>query len=93
MITDMFAKAKPTQFVLEQGGMPYGTPGWWYTHAPLTPSIAVVLSTSDGPICSQVTSSFVRVWQSPKWYAKFAAIPILRVHDCFSSIQVGTDPL
>jgi hypothetical protein len=26
MITDMFAKAKPTRFVLEQGGMPYGTP-------------------------------------------------------------------
>jgi hypothetical protein len=28
MSADMFAKAKPTRFVLEQGGMPYGTPGF-----------------------------------------------------------------
>jgi hypothetical protein len=56
MITDMFAKAKPTRFVLEQGRNALWHSGLVVHTRPLTPSIAAVTSTGDGPICSQATN-------------------------------------
>jgi histone arginine demethylase JMJD6 len=89
----LFAKAKPIRFVLEQGEMLYGAPGWWHTTRSLTPSIAVVLSTANGSIWSQVTkASFMRAWQSPKWYAKFAALPISAYMTAFRVVKSATDP-
>jgi histone arginine demethylase JMJD6 len=89
----LFAKAKPIKFVLEQGEMLYGAPGWWHTTRSLTPSVAVVLSTANGPIWSSVTkAAFWRAWQSPKWYAKFAAFPISAYMTAFGAVKSTTDP-
>jgi len=90
----LFAKAKPVKFILEQGEMLYGAPGWWHTTRSLTPSIAVVLSTANGAIWSSVTkAAFWRAWQSPKWYAKFAALPIGAYMTAFRVVKSTTDPL
>src|SRR5262249_26522560 len=70
----LFAKAQPLRIIVEQGEMLYGAPGWWHTTRALTASIAVVLSTANGPIWPQVTkSAFLRAWRNPKWYVRPAA--------------------
>jgi len=89
----LIAQAKPVRFVLEEGEMLYGAPGWWHTTRALTPSIAVVLSTANGPIWSQVTrSAFLRAWQHPKWYFRPAAFPIAMYMTAFRAVKSATDP-
>jgi histone arginine demethylase JMJD6 len=88
----LFAKAKPMKFVLEQGEMLYGAAGWWHTTRSLTPSIAVVLSTANGPIWSNVTkASFWRAWRNPKWYIRPAAIPIAAYMTAFRAVKSIAD--
>ncbi len=88
-----FAHAKPLRFILEQGEMLYGAPGWWHTTRALTPSIAVVLSTANGPIWSKVTrSAFLRAWQHPKAYFRPAAFPIAAYMTAFRFVKSLTDP-
>lgn len=89
----LFAKAKSVRFVLEEGEMLYGAAGWWHTTRALTPSIAVVLSTANGPIWSSVTkASFLRLWQDSKWYLKPAAVPITAYMTAFGLVKSMTDP-
>jgi histone arginine demethylase JMJD6 len=89
----LFANAKPLRFVLEEGEMLYGAPGWWHTTRALTPSIAVVLSTANGPIWSSVTkSSFQRLIKHPKWYAKATALPVAAYMTAFRAVKSVTDP-
>jgi Cupin-like domain len=89
----LFAKAKGVRFVLEEGEMLYGAAGWWHTTRALTPSIAVVLSTANGPIWSSVTrASFLRLWKDSKWYLKPAAIPITAYMTAFGLVKSMTDP-
>jgi histone arginine demethylase JMJD6 len=89
----LFAKAKPLRFVLEEGEMLYGAAGWWHTTRALTPSIAVVLSTANGPIWPSVTkASFHRLWKDSKWYLKPAAIPIAAYMTSFGLAKSVTDP-
>lgn len=89
----MFARARPLRFVLEEGEMLYGAPGWWHTTRALTPSIAVVLSTANGPIWSLVTkSAFTRAWRHPKWYFRPAAFPIASYMTAFRAVKSMTDP-
>lgn len=88
----LFASAKPIKFVLEEGEMLYGAPGWWHTTRALSPSIAVVLSTANGPIWPQVTkSAFLRAWQNPKWYLRPAAFPIAAYMTAFRAVKSITD--
>ena len=89
----LFAKAKPLRFILEEGEMLYGAAGWWHTTRALTPSIAVVLSTANGPIWPSVTkASFHRAWKDSKWYFKPAAIPIAAYMTGFGIMKSVTDP-
>jgi histone arginine demethylase JMJD6 len=89
----LFGKAKPLRFVLEHGEMLYGAPGWWHTTRALTTSMAVVLSTANGPIWPQVTrSAFRRAWRHPKWYVKPAALPITAYMHAFRLVKTLTDP-
>jgi hypothetical protein len=89
----LFAKAKPIRVILEEGEMLYGAAGWWHTTRALTPSIAVVLSTANGPIWSNVTKASVkRAWQHPKWYVKPAALPIAAYMTAFRAVKAFTDP-
>jgi len=89
----LFARAKPLRFILEEGEMLYGAPGWWHTTRALKPSIAVVLSTANGPIWSQVTkSAFTRAWRHPKWYFRPAAFPIAGYMTAFRAVKSMTDP-
>jgi histone arginine demethylase JMJD6 len=89
----LFAKAKPWRFVLEEGEMLYGAPGWWHTTRALTPSIAVVLSTANGPIWSSVTkSSFLRLLRHPKWYVRPASAPVAAYMTAFRAVKSITDP-
>jgi hypothetical protein len=89
----LFAKAKSVRFVLEEGEMLYGAAGWWHTTRALTPSIAVVLSTANGPIWRSVTkASFLRLWQDSKWYLKPAAFPITAYMTAFGVVKSITDP-
>jgi histone arginine demethylase JMJD6 len=89
----LFAKAKPLRFILEEGEMLYGAPGWWHTTRALTPSIAVVLSTANGPIWSSVTkSSFLRLVRHPKWYARPTALPVAAYMTAFRAVKSITDP-
>src|SRR5207248_1439738 len=89
----LFAKAKPIRVILEEGEMLYGAAGWWHTTRALTPSIAVVLSTANGPIWSSVTKASVkRAWQHPKWYVKPAAFPIAAYMTAFRAVKAFTDP-
>lgn len=89
----LFAKAKPVRFILEEGEMLYGAPGWWHTTRALTPSIAVVLSTANGAIWSKVTkSAFLRAWQNKKWYLRPAAFPIATYMKAFQLVKSITDP-
>jgi len=88
----LFAKAKPFRFVLEQGEMLYGAPGWWHTTRSLTPSIAVVLSTANGPIWGSVTkASFWRAWSNPRWYVKPLALPIVLYMTAFRGVKSVTE--
>jgi hypothetical protein len=70
-------------FGLEQGKCSTGRRARATTRS-LTPSIAVVLSTANGPI--------MRAWQSPKWNAKFAAVPISVYLTAFRAVKSVTDP-
>ena len=89
----LFAHAKPLRFVLEHGDMLYGAPGWWHTTRSLTPSIAVVLSTANGPIWSAVTkAAFLRAWQHPNWYFRPAAFPIGAYMTAFRAVKSVIDP-
>lgn len=89
----LFAKAIPLHFIVEEGEMLYGAPGWWHTTRALTPSIAVVLSTANGPIWSHVTKySFLRAWRHPKWYLRPAALPIGAYLTAFHAVKSVTDP-
>jgi histone arginine demethylase JMJD6 len=89
----LFERAKPLRFILEEGEMLYGAPGWWHTTRALTPSIAVVLSTANGPIWSKVTrAAFLRAWQHPKFYFRPAALPIATYMTGFRLIKSITDP-
>jgi hypothetical protein len=89
----LFAHAKPYRVIIEQGEMLYGAPGWWHTTMALTPSIAVVLSTANGPIWSHVTrSAFMRAWKHPKWYVRPAAFPIAAYMTAFRAVKSITDP-
>jgi hypothetical protein len=89
----LFTRAKPLRFILEEGEMLYGAPGWWHTTRALTPSIAVVLSTANGPIWSKVTREAVmRAWNSPKWYHKPAALPIAAYMTVFRMVKSVVDP-
>jgi histone arginine demethylase JMJD6 len=89
----LFQRAKPLRFVLEEGEMLYGAPGWWHTTRALTPSIAVVLSTANGPIWSKVTrAAFFRAWQHPKLYFRPAAFPITAYMTAFRMVKSITDP-
>jgi histone arginine demethylase JMJD6 len=89
----LFAKAKPLRFILEEGEMLFGAPGWWHTTRALTPSIAVVLSTANGPIWSKVTkSSFLRLLAHPKWYVRPAAVPVAAYMTAFRAVKSITDP-
>ena len=89
----LFAHAKGVRFVLEEGEMLYGAAGWWHTTRALTPSIAVVLSTANGPIWPSVTkASFLRAWQDSKWYLKPAAVPIIAYMTAFGLVKSITDP-
>jgi histone arginine demethylase JMJD6 len=89
----LFAQARPLRFVLEEGEMLYGAPGWWHTTRALTPSIAVVLSTANGPIWSKVTrAAFSRAWQHPKLYFRPAALPIAAYMTAFRLVKSITDP-
>jgi len=89
----LFGRAKPVRFVLEHGEMLYGAPGWCHTTRSLTPSIAVVLSTANGPIWSSVTkAAFLRAWQHRKWYLKPAAFPISAYMTAFRAVKSVTDP-
>ena len=89
----LFAQAKPYRVIVEQGEMLYGAPGWWHTTMALTSSIAVVLSTANGPIWSQVTkSAFLRAWRHPKWYLRPAAFPIATYMTAFRAVKSFTDP-
>jgi len=89
----LFANAKPTKVIVEPGEMLYGPPGWWHTTQALSPSIAVVLSTANGPIWSVVTkSSVARAWHHPNWRFRPAALPIAAYMTCFRIIKSLTDP-
>lgn len=89
----LFAKAKPVRFVLEEGEMLFGAPGWWHTTRALTPSIAVVLSTANGPIWSDVLrSTFVRLLKHPKWYGRPIAFPVAAYMAAFRAVKSLTDP-
>jgi len=89
----LFAKAKSVRFVLEEGEMLFGAPGWWHTTRALTPSIAVVLSTANGPIWSTVTkSSFLRLLRHPKWFVRPAAAPVAAYMTVFRALKSITDP-
>jgi histone arginine demethylase JMJD6 len=89
----LFAKAKPLHFVLEEGEMLYGAPGWWHTTRALTPSIAVVLSTANGPIWSNVTrSSFLRLLRHPKWYVRPAAFVVAAYMTAFRAVNSIVKP-
>jgi len=89
----LFAKAKPLRFILEEGEMLYGAPGWWHTTLALTPSIAVVLSTANGTIWSAVTkASFLRALQNPKWYVRPLAFPVSAYMTAFRAVKSMTDP-
>ncbi|HVW83944.1 MAG TPA: cupin-like domain-containing protein [Bryobacteraceae bacterium] len=89
----LFSQAKPVRVIIEHGEMLYGAPGWWHTTRALTPSIAVVLSTANGCIWSQVTrSAFQRAWRHPKWYYKPAAFPIAGYMTAFRAVKSLTDP-
>jgi len=89
----LFAKATPLRFILEEGEMLYGAPGWWHTTRALTSSIAVVLSTANGPIWSAVTkSSFLRLWRHPKWYARPIALPVAAYMTGFRAVKSVTAP-
>jgi histone arginine demethylase JMJD6 len=89
----LFAKAQPLRFVLEEGEMLYGAPGWWHTTQALSPSIAVVLSTANGPIWSTVTkSAFKRAWKHKNWYYRPMAIPIVAYMTAFRAVKSITDP-
>ena len=89
----LFRRAKPLRFVLEEGEMLYGAPGWWHTTRSLSPSIAVIYSTANGPIWWGVTkSSFVRAWTHPRWYLRPAAVPIGAYMTAFGVVKSITDP-
>jgi hypothetical protein len=89
----LFAHAEPLRVVLEQGEMLYGAAGWWHTTRALTSSIAVVLSTANGPIWSSVTkAAFLRAWEHPKWYLRPAAFPIAGYMTAFRAVKSLTDP-
>ena len=89
----LYAQATPIRFVLEEGEMLYGAPGWWHVTRALTPSIAVVLSTANGPIWSKVTkASFQRARQHPKWHFRLAALPIAAYMTAFRAVKSVTDP-
>ena len=89
----LFAQARPVRCVVEQGEMLYGAAGWWHTTRALTPSVAVVLSTANGSIWSDVTkAAFARAWQHPKWYVRPAALPIAGYMTAFRAIKTITDP-
>lgn len=89
----LFAKAKAVRFVLEEGEMLFGAPGWWHTTRALTPSIAVVLSTANGPIWSDVMrSTFARLLKHPKWYGRPVAFPVAAYMAAFKAIKSITDP-
>jgi len=89
----LFAKAKPIQFVLEEGEMLFGAPGWWHTTRALTPSIAVVLSTANGPIWNEVTkSTFRRLLHHPRWFARPIAFPVAAYMGAFKIVKSITDP-
>jgi hypothetical protein len=89
----LFSKAKPLRFVLEEGEMLYGAPGWWHTTRALTPSIAVVLSTANGAIWSSVTkASFKRAWKHKNWYCRPMAIPIAAYMSAFRAVKSITEP-
>jgi len=90
----LFARATPIRFILEEGEMLYGAPGWWHTTLVLTPSIAVVLSTANNAIWGDVTASaFKWVWRHPKWYMRPAAVPIAAYMTAFRAVKAMTDPV
>lgn len=89
----LFAEAKPQRVIVEEGEMLYGPPGWWHTTRALTPSIAVVLSTANGPIWPLVTkSAFALAWRHPKWYLRPAAFPIAAYMTAFRALKSLTEP-
>ncbi len=82
----VFAKARPYRCVVEQGEMLYGAAGWWHTTRALTPSVAVVLSTANGPIWSDVTkAAFARAWQHPEMVRAPVRAANCGIHDGLSS--------
>ena len=89
----MFVRAKCSRVILEEGEMLYGAPGWWHTTQALTPSIAVVLSTANGPIWSQVTkSAFQRLLNHPKRFVRPLAFPVAAYMTAFRAVKSLTDP-
>jgi histone arginine demethylase JMJD6 len=90
----LFVHAKPLRFILEAGEMLYtASGGWWHTTRALSPSIAVVLSTANGPIWSQVTrSAFAKAWKHRRWYFRPAAFPIAAYMTGFRAVKSLTDP-
>lgn len=89
----LFVRAEAIKVVVEEGEMLYGAPGWWHTTQALTPSIAVVLSTANGPIWSQVTrSAFQRLVHHPKWYVRPTAFPVATYMAVFRAVKSLTDP-
>jgi hypothetical protein len=88
----LFACAKPLRVVVEQGETLYGPPGWWHTTQALTPSIAVVLSTANGPIWSQVTkSAFQSLLNHPKWFVRPIPFPVAAYMTAFRVVKSVTD--
>jgi hypothetical protein len=89
----LFVRAKAIKVVVEEGEMLYGAPGWWHTTQALTPSIAVVLSTANGPLWPQVTkSAFHRLLHHPKWYVRPTAFPVVAYMTAFRAVKSITDP-
>ncbi len=89
----LFARARATKVVVEEGEMLYGAPGWWHTTQALTPSIAVVLSTANGPIWSKVTrSAFQRLLHHPKWYVRPSAFPVAAYMTAFRAVKSVVEP-
>jgi hypothetical protein len=70
-------------FGLEQGEMLDGAPGWW-DDALVDTFDCGSSYTANGPI--------MRAWQSPKWNAKFAAVPISVYLTAFRAVKSVTDP-
>ena len=88
----LFTRAKPIKVIVEEGEMLYGAAGWWHTTQALTPSIAVVLSTANGPIWSQVTkSAFQRLIHHPKWFVRPTAFPVAAYMMAFRAVKSLTD--